>query len=81
LDLLARHWFTEENIGSLATEYHAMIAPYVTQSTGDKAFYGDTSMFPIQAFSGSAAQYGEFARQRSEYILTTLVQEEWKQGP
>jgi spore coat protein CotH len=81
LDLLARHWFTEDNIGSLSAEYHAMMAPYVTQSTGDKAFFGDTPMFPIEAFSDSAVQYGDFARQRSEYILTTLAQEEWKEAP
>lgn len=81
LDLLARYWFTEENIGSLATEYHAMIAPYVTQSTGDKAFYGDSPMFPIEAFGDSSGRYREFARQRSEYILTTLAHEDWRQAP
>jgi hypothetical protein len=81
LDLLARYWFTEDNIGALASEYSTMIVPFVTQSTGDKAFYGDRPMFPADAFGDSAAHYREFARQRSEYILTTLAQEGWQAAP
>jgi PKD repeat protein len=81
LDLLARRWFTGENISALASEYHTMIAPYVTQSTGDKMYFGDTAMFPIEAFDNSWSHFGDFARQRSEYILTTLAEGGWKESP
>jgi hypothetical protein len=81
LDLLARQWFTEQNITALAARYHAMIAPYVVQSTGDKMYFGDTAMFSIEAFDNSWARFGDFARRRSEYILTTLAEDGWKDAP
>jgi len=58
-----------------------MISPYVTQSGGDKMVFGDTAMFPIGAFENSQARFGDFARQRSEYILTTLAEDGWKEAP
>ncbi|MBN1936286.1 MAG: CotH kinase family protein [Anaerolineae bacterium] len=74
LDLLARQWFTGENVSTLAARYHAMIAPYVTQSTGDKAFFGPTAMFPIDAFNASWLRLGEFAGQRNQFIRATLAE-------
>jgi PKD repeat protein len=78
LDLLARWWFTYENVSTLAARYHQMIAPYVTQATGDKVFFGDTAMFPFEAFDGSWQPFGEFARQRGAFILSTLEGGEWR---
>jgi spore coat protein H len=77
LDLLARRWFTEENVGSLAARYHTMISPYVTQSSGDKMYFGDTAMFSIEAFESSWSHFGDFARQRNAFILATLAEEGW----
>jgi spore coat protein H len=77
LDLLARRWFTGENITALSSQYHAMIAPYVVQSTGDKVFYGDTAMFPPEAFESSWTHFGDFARQRNAFILSTLAEDGW----
>jgi hypothetical protein len=79
LDLLARQWLTEENVSTLASQYHGMIAPCVTQASGDKAFFGDTAMFPITAFEESWGHFGDFARQRSAFIITTLAQSGWKE--
>ena len=81
LDLLARQWFTEQSITTLAARYHTMIAPYVVQSGGDKMYFGDTAMFPVAAFDSSVARFGDFARQRSEYILETLAEADWKDVP
>jgi PKD repeat protein len=77
LDLLARYWFTGENVGALSSRYHAMIAPYVVQSTGDKMFYGDMAMFPPEAFENSWTHFGDFARQRNAFILTALAEDGW----
>jgi spore coat protein H len=77
LDFLARFWLTEENISTLANQYHTMIAPLLTQGDGDKMFFGDTAMFPIEAFNDTWARFGEFARQRREYILSTLAEGQW----
>jgi spore coat protein CotH len=78
LDLLARQWFTYENISALAFKYHHMIAPYVTQASGDKMYFGDSAMFPIEAFNNSWTDLGAFAQERSHFILTTLAQEQWQ---
>jgi hypothetical protein len=78
LDLLVRHWFTEANIESLARTYHDQISPLVRQGDGDKMYFGESAMFPIEAFDDSWMQYGEYVRQRREYILSVLNQEQWQ---
>ena len=78
LDLLTRAWFTEENISELAYRYHSMIAPLVTQGSGDKMYYGDSPMFPAEAFVNSWNRYPEFPRQRREIIMETLASGAWR---
>ena len=78
LDLLARYWFTEANISSLASKYHNMIAPFVAQGDGDKMYFGDTAMFPIEAFNDSWRQYIDFTRERRKYIFSILAQPDWR---
>jgi hypothetical protein len=78
LDLLTRYWFTEENVSALAYEYHSMIAPFVTQGSGDKMYYGSSAMFPVEAFNDSWRQYPEFTRQRREIIIETLATGGWR---
>ena len=75
IDLLARYWFNPQNLSPLIQKYHNMIAPYVAQSTGDKAFYGEQSMFPPDAFQNSADELKNFVTQRSAYIQSALKQE------
>ena len=79
LDLLARHWFTYENISTLSARYHYLIAPYVTQGDGDKMYFGESAMFPIVAFDNSWQEFGTFAGQRSEFILASLAQDQWRE--
>ena len=74
LDLLARQWFTYQNVATLSARYHHMIAPYMTQATGDKMYFGDTAMFPIEAFNNTWTSFAEFARQRNQFILATLAE-------
>jgi hypothetical protein len=78
LDLLARQWFTYENVSALSANYHTMITPYVTQSTGDKMYFGDTAMFSVEAFNTTWMEFGAFAGQRSSFILATLGQDQWQ---
>ena len=72
LDLLAREWFTYENVSATAMRYYEMIAPYLRQGAGDKMYFGDTAMFPIEAFESGWIRLGEFARERNRYIKETL---------
>jgi hypothetical protein len=74
LDLLARQWLTYENISALSTDYHDLIAPFVTQASGDKMYFGASAMFSPQAFDTSWTEFGDLARQRSNFIITTLAQ-------
>ncbi len=78
LDLLARQWFTYENISALSTRYHNLIAPYVTQASGDKMYFGDDAMFTADSFDADWMGFRDFAGQRSNYILTTLAQGQWR---
>ena len=72
LDLLARQWFTYEHVSALAAQYHAAIAPYVSQASGDKMYYGDTALFSAEAFDTGWIGLGEFARERNRFIVETL---------
>lgn len=78
LDLLMRYWFTDANISNLASEYHNMIAPFVTQDNGDKMYFGNTAMFPAEAFNDSWKQFVNFTRERRAYILSVLSQPNWR---
>lgn len=75
VDLLLRHWFTPEHITGQAQQYQRLIAPYITQSSGDKAFYGEGAMFPPAAFSESWQALVRFATARSAYLREALQQE------
>jgi spore coat protein H len=72
VDLLLRYWFNLENITDKAQTYHRMIAPYVSQSTGDQAFYGQQPMFPPETFSNSWQQLVDFTRERNVFLTNQL---------
>jgi len=72
LDLLARNWFNGENITKEAQRYHNMIAPLISQCTGDKMYFGETTWFSRSDFEGSWMWFASFAEDRSEFILQTL---------
>ena len=78
LDLLLRYWFTAERVSALSFRYYSLIAPLVTQGTGDKMFFGTSAMFPPEAFDDSWRWYGEYTRQRRAYILSVLDQGAWR---
>jgi spore coat protein H len=80
VDLLVRQWFNTDNITAQAQQYHRLIAPYITQSTGDKAFFGDQAMFPVESFQDSWQELVTFTTQRSLFALDALQQEQgtWK---
>jgi len=72
VDLLLRHWFTPEHITDLAQYNQRLIAPYITQSSGDKAFYGERPMFPPEAFPQSWQALVRFTSARYTYLRETL---------
>jgi spore coat protein H len=73
LDLLARNWFNYQNIYTQAETYHNLIAPYITQSTGDKAYYGESAWFNYQSFENGWQALPEFAGERSRFILNNVT--------
>lgn len=75
IDLLTRYWFTPEKLSPLVNHYHDMIAPYISQSTGDKAFYGSDPMYEQDAFTHSADGLIEFIKGRSAYIASVLQEQ------
>ena len=75
IDLLLRYWFNEENITDQAERYHRLIAPYIIQETGDKAFYGDRPMFPAESFTNAWENIVRFTRDRSQFLKQALANE------
>lgn len=73
LDLLVRYWFNQDDIYAQASHYHEMIAPFVTQATGDKMFFGDTPWANYTAFENDWSWLAEFAGDRSQFILENLT--------
>jgi spore coat protein H len=74
VDLLLRYWFNTANISDKAQTYHRMIAPYVTQSTGDKAFYGEQPMWAPESFADSWQGLVQFTTARHSYLESQLQQ-------
>jgi spore coat protein H len=75
LDLLLRVWFNSENVSELVKYYHNMIAPYISQSTGDKAFYGEQPMFSPTDFEHSWETIPKFVAERSQHVRKLLQEE------
>ena len=75
VDLLLRYWFTEQNVSDQVERYHRLIAPYVVQATGDKAFYGAQPMFSPEAFTNSWQELVRFTRERSQFLQQALIGE------
>jgi PKD repeat protein len=73
VDLLSRHWFNYENIYQQSAKHHQLIAPYVSQSTGDKAFFGETAWQNYNEFENGWRHLAEFARDRSQFIQENLT--------
>lgn len=74
VDLLLRYWFNPDNITHKAQAYHRMIAPYISQSTGDTAFYGTQPMFPPDAFNNAWQELVNFTNQRHTFLAAQLQQ-------
>jgi hypothetical protein len=62
-----------ENIYQQAESHHDLITPYVTQSTGDKAYFDDTAWFDYNNFENDWQGLAQFAGDRSQYILQNLT--------
>jgi len=72
LDLLIREYFNYENIYQVSKDHHDLIAPYVTQDTGDKMYFGDTAWFTIGEFNNSWQSLAMNAGERSRFVSDIL---------
>jgi spore coat protein H len=75
LDLLIEAWFNRNRLSDRVQYLHRMIAPYITQSTGDKAFFGEAAMFPPGAFDHSWESILQFVTERESFVRGALRQE------
>jgi hypothetical protein len=73
LDLLVRNRFNYDSIYASTSRLHDLIAPYVTQSTGDKMYFGDSAMFSYESFETGWDGLANFAGERSRFILQQLA--------
>ena len=75
VDLLLRYWFNKANISDQVERYHRLVAPYVVQETGDKAFYGDRPMFQPEAFTSAWQDLVRFTSERNQFLQEALANE------
>jgi len=73
LDLLVRNRFNYDSIYASTRGLHDLIAPYVTQSTGDKMYFGNSAMFSYESFATGWEGLATFAGERSRFILQQLA--------
>lgn len=73
LDLLVKNRFNYASVNASTSRLHQLIAPYVTQSTGDKMYFGDSAMFPYESFETEWEGLASFAGERSRFILQELA--------
>jgi spore coat protein H len=63
IDLLRRHWFSDDKVATVAEGWYDMLEPYVKQDTGDKMYYGSTAAYPVSAFDTNwQSEYAEMGR-------------------
>ena len=74
-DLLLHFWFNDEKMSAKVQKYHHLIAPSVLMGTGDKAFFGDAPMFPVEAFEEEWQNMLLFAKARHQYLEKALKEE------
>jgi spore coat protein H len=75
LDLLLTVWFNRANLTDRVQALHRQIAPFISKSTGDKAFYGEDAMFPPDAFDHSWESLLQFVSEREAYVRSELLRE------
>ncbi|MBN1439181.1 MAG: CotH kinase family protein [Anaerolineales bacterium] len=75
LDLLLVVWFTRAKVAERVQFLHRQIAPFISQSTGDKAFFAEDALFPPEAFDHSWEALLEFVAEREAYARSQLVLE------
>lgn len=75
IDLIQRYWFTTGNITDQVQRYHNQISPFIIQSSGDKAFFGEGAMFPYDMFINSWQSLIQFTQQRNAFLQNSLITE------
>jgi len=73
VDLLVRYWFNAENVSELADRYQALIRPYITKETGDKAFFGESALYQLEQFEAGARELIDLTRSRADYLRTDVI--------
>jgi len=72
VDLLNREWFNGTQVAERTQALYNQLAPYVTQGTGDKMYFGASARFPYDEFENGWQSLAQFAAARSAYIRQEL---------
>ncbi len=78
VDLLVRFWLNEEAFGARAAGWQALLAPYLTQATGDKAYTGPGAKMQVDEFSRDGLGLIALTRQRCAYLQSVLDSGQWR---
>lgn len=80
VELLLRYWFNPDQVKNRVQQYQRLIAPYVTQATGDKAFYGEQPMFSPESFTTGWVELVQFTDNRYQFLIDELKKEMIRPG-
>ena len=78
VDLLTRYWFNDNYFPAQAAAWHKMIAPYLTQESGDKDYIGANTLYTLEQFTTERANLVALTSQRSQYLQSLLSSGQWR---
>ncbi len=78
VDLLTRYWFNGTYFSARSADLQGMISPYLMQGDGDKAYFGDSALYSLEAFTAEQQQMLNFTQQRSLYLQSILSSGQWQ---
>lgn len=78
VDLLTRYYFNKENITGRVRFFYQQISPLISQSTGDKMYYGEDGWFTPAEFDNGVQRLLTFTTQRNQYIRQILSNDDWR---
>jgi hypothetical protein len=76
LDLLVQHFFNPQVIDAKIKAYQKMILPRLSQGTGDKMFFGESSQFDVEQAQASGQALVDRVRERDNFLQTAIYRYE-----
>lgn len=78
VELLVRFWLDEPGFSERAAAWQAMLAPYLVQATGDKAYVGADAQMTVDGFRQDGSALVKLTQERCAYLRSVLDSGRWQ---